>query len=406
MGYEDEQSALLQRHEGEPDDFHIEVPKQAPEVNPEVYRDVEPMLFKGFLHVAAEINEVPFVFKSLNHHEFSLLSLMGSTGSTAATRHKFYCRFLAYGVMMMDGINIMSDRDTCLPEVIKFFDQMGEKAFNKVIRNLSELNRKASRAVILSEAYALENTSRLRWAQLKGTDLTSSSVTGIEGTQFIGMNWAQLTWRAMNHFEDLREQAEREWENAKFVASAMAGKGMGRVHSQDKHRREKEREERIDRRDRILRFALLGKPMDKPGNAIPVKVARTVEELTHQLEQDLKGEKDWHDLVVEAHENKVRGEQQARAERLQELQKAFDDRYGGQSIIGKSSLEGLTPDEVKFQVERRRQLAAQNLSAQQVYPELMDPKQADFQDKWTQKTPPMVPVSTRPAGVPFRTNKK
>src|ERR1700733_9117926 len=98
--YEESQGVLQRKYEG--DDFHIDVPKEGPpEVNPEVYKDVEPLLFRGFLHVSAEINGVPFVFKSLNHHEFMLLTLMAPLDSRKAEAY-FYSTFLASGVFLVD----------------------------------------------------------------------------------------------------------------------------------------------------------------------------------------------------------------------------------------------------------------------------------------------------------------
>lgn len=407
QSYEEEQSQLQRKFDGAPDeDFHIDVPREFPEVNPEIYKDVEPLLFRGFLHVSAEINGVSFVFKSLNHHEFSLLGFMTPQDESHKATQRFYSLFLAYGVFMVDGQNILQDRDRWVPQIAELFDSLSEGVKTKVIRHMSEINRRANRAVTLTEAFSMETLSRLRWAQFGSADLTSPAVTGLQGTQDLGMNWAQLTWRAMNHYEDLREQAEREWENAKFVASAMAGKGMNRVHSQDKRRRDKEREERLERRDKILRFALLGEPMDtKDRHGAPIMVARTVEELTTQLERDLKGEKDWHDLVIEAHERKAQEERDRRAQHIQELQQNFENTYGEQRVVGSTSLEGLTSEEVTFRINRRRQLIAQQLSSQQVHPELTDPKAAEFAEKWAKRDQvPLVPTSNRTTGVPFRIN--
>lgn len=404
--YDQTQGELQQRFEGE--DFHIDAPKEGlPEVNPEVYKDVDPLLFRGFLIVPAEINGVSFVFKSLNHHEFNLLSLMATLDSRKAET-RFYSTFLAHGVFMVDGINILPNRDQHLPKVIEFFQSLEKTARDRVVLHLSEINKRANRAVALSEAFSLETASRIRWAQMKGIDVTSTAVTGIQGTSNLGMNWAQLTWRAINHFEDIRDKAEREWENAKFIASAMAGKGMNKVHSQDKRRREQEQTERQEKKDKILRFALLGEPLDQASKGVPVMVARTVDELADQLTKDLKGEKDWHDMVVDAYEAQARQERQAKEERLHELRTSFDERFGEKSLVGGSSMEGLTPEEVKYRLERQRQLAAQRLSAQQVYPELFDPKSADFSDKWNspQQTTPTpivgVPNANRPAGKPFK----
>jgi hypothetical protein len=379
--------------------LHIEIPR-APEVNPEVYRDVEPLLFRGFLHVPAEINGISFVFKSLNHHEFDLLGFYTSLETKKGLK-KYYSLFLAYGVFMIDGVNVLTDRNQYLPILSETFEQFEEGLRSRIVRYMSEVNRRANRAVILSEAFAMESTSRLRWAQTKGVDLTSTAITGIEGSSALGMNWGQLTWRALNHYEDVRDQTEREWENAKFVASAMAGKGMSKVHSQDRQRRKKEAEERLERRDKILRFAILGEPLDKSKGSAPIKVARTVEELQDQLERDLRGEKDWHDEVVEAHEKKVREQFQARQKHLRELQRDFEEKFGDRNLVSETDSKGLTPEEVQFRLTRKRQLAAQRLSSQQAYPELHDPRMSNFVDKYVRPNPTPVVVANRPRGTPF-----
>lgn len=400
--YEEEQSRLQQTVDGTADDLHITAPKP-PEVNPEVYRDVEPLLFKGFLHIAAEINGVSFVFKSMNHHEYEMLGLVARPGTTRKSIQKFYATFLSYGVFMVDGQNILVDRERSLPEVVQLFESMDSGPLDKVVQQMSDLNRRASRAVALSEAYSYETYSRLRWAQIQGSDVTSTSITGIQGTSSLGMNWGQFTWRAVNHYEDQKEMAEREWENAKFVASAMAGKGMNRVHGQDKTRRERELNERIERRDKILRFALLGEPMDQDSKATPIIVARTVEDLAKQLENDLKGERDWHDDVVAAHEQSARDARDQRIQTLRQFQ-AQHAEQDGRVLTGSTEMQGLSAEEVQFRIRRRQQLAAQNLSAHQVHPELTDPKISEFHQKWDSATAPMVPTSQRTPGAPFRPN--
>jgi hypothetical protein len=414
--YADEQARLQREIDGVGDEneLHLDIPPE-PEVNPEVYKDVDPLLFRGFLHVSAEINGVRFIFKSLNHHEFELLNLCTDGMRTDhKSIQRFHNLFLAYGVLMVDGVNVLRDRDQWLSKIADMFEGLNIEARKKTLRYLSDINRRASRAVVLTEAYSMEGMSRLRWAQYKGMDITLPSVTGISGTETLGMNWGQLTWRALNHFEDVKDQAERDWEDAKFIASSMAGKGMSRVHSQDRERRLKEREERMDRKDRILRFALLGEPLDssKKG-AVPITVARTVDELADQLERDLKGEKDWHDRVVDAHEQKIRDQYQERQDRVRALQEAHAHRYGEHALVAETGFEGLTPEEVAFRVSRRRQIAAQKLSAQQIYPELHDPRMAQFVEKHLQiervdrdtSQVPGVVVPDRPRGVPFHRGK-
>src|SRR5271168_1717030 len=84
LTYQQEQAALLRQHEGK--EIHIEIPKE-PEVNPEVYRDVVPMLFRGFVAMPAQIGEALFVFKSLNQHEFDMIKLMSPLEKTNSYKY-------------------------------------------------------------------------------------------------------------------------------------------------------------------------------------------------------------------------------------------------------------------------------------------------------------------------------
>ncbi len=417
QAYEEEQAKLQAELDGKHrDDIHITVPKE-PEVNPEVYKDVEPMLYRGFLTISASINTVYFVFKSLNHHELELLKFSGGLTATHVTP-AFWDTFLAYGVFMIDGVNVLADRDRWLPKISDTFEQLPKDAKSKIIRYVSEVNRRASNAVALTEAYAMELMSRYRWAQLRGVDLTSPAVTGIDGSQRLGLNWAQQLWRALNYFEDRNEEHEREWENAKFIGSCLAGKGISKVYHQDTERRRKEREERLSRKDKILREIVLGETVVAKTHVLPgvaVTAPRTVEELADQLEKDLRGDKDWHDRVIEDHERKVRQQYQARQTQLATIAQDNATRFGNRSLVGGGDLQGLTQQEVELLLERRKQLEAQVAARMQVQP---DEKLEAFLDKWGVSGPeisseisttdqdisgaiPLVPASRAPV-TPFR----
>jgi hypothetical protein len=381
--YESEQTKLQAEYSGNSaEDIHITIPKE-PEVNPEVWKDVEPLLYRGFLTVSAEINSVSFVFKSLNHHEFELLRFSGGFREGRVTE-QFWWTFLAYGVFMVDGVNILVERDKWIPKLADTFGSLPKDARSKIVRYVGEVNRRASNAVALTEAYAMESLSRYRWMQIKGLDLTSTAVTGIEGTQRLGLNWSQQLWRALNHAEDRNEQHEREWENAKFVGSCFAGKGIAKVYNQDNERRRKDKEERLSRKDKILREIILGEKQEANVLKIPgavITVPRTVEELASQLEKDLRGEKDWHDRVIEDHETKIRNQYNDRRVQVEQVARENAVQFGDRNVVGNSDArEGLTPREVADRVERRKQ------QAQQVHRHMdsvdQDEKAQNFLGKW------------------------
>jgi hypothetical protein len=407
--YEAEQQRLREQA-GLDEDGAVPEDQQVPEINPEVYKDVEPILFRGFLTTAATINGVTFVFKSLNHHEFEWLALSHDRGThDAKSIQRYYSMFLAYGVALVDGVNVLKARDEKLAELADFFGTLPKSLQQRAVRYMSEINRRANRAVILVEPYVMENRSRMRWVQVKGLDLSTTAVTGFEGTQTLGLNWGQLTWRALNNLEDLRENAEREWENTKFVASAMAGKGMQRIYNADKRRRQDARTEQVERREKILRYVLLNEPLEEQKAQGNVMVARTVAELTDQLEKDLKGEKDWHDRVIENHENRVRSDLDQRARSVAEARAAHVREFGDRPVVAGTDISGLSSADVQRRIRERQQAVAESLAAQSRHPELTDPKYGEFTDKWLQQpivrnAPSVMPASTRarqPA-TPFR----
>ena len=332
-----------------------------PEVNPEVYRDVEPLLFRGFLTQSAEINDVHFVFKSLNHHEFELIRMAGGYTKDGQPSQRFWNMFLAYGVLMVDGVNVLSNREQHIPTIIKTFSDFHLSVKQRIVRHLSEINRRASNAVLLTECYVTERQSRYRWYQIQSLDMTSTALTGIAGTGTLGMNWAQLIWRALNRFEDLKEEVEHYWEHAKFIGSCSAGKGISKVYTHDNQRRKQEREERLSKKDELLRHILLGEPMRPKlltDGAVWV-AAHSTEELIAQLDRDLRGEKDWHDFIVEQSEAKIRKGYEDRRSELESLARAREAEFDGKTLVGGTDMTGLSPVEVRERMVRQRQYEAQ-----------------------------------------------
>jgi hypothetical protein len=380
-----EQAELREEHEnGSKRGIRIPAPKE-PEINPEIWRDVLPLLQRGFLMQAAEINGILFVFKSLNHHEFEMVQLIGGLRPDKQPMQRFWDIFLAYGVFMVDGHNILLQREQAIPEVAKTFSVFPTDAKQRVVRHLSELNRRASVASTLTEAYAMEPVSRHRWSQVSGLDLMSTALTGVGGSDLLGLNYAQLTWRSLNHYEDLHEQIEREWENAKFIGSCSAGKGIQKVYTQDVDRRRKRREDIVSRKDAVIRYALFGElpseNQSQQGHAVMV-TAKTTDELAKQLEMSLRGEKDWHDEIIEAHEKHVREGYQRQQEQLKALVSHREHEFQGLSVVGGTDLEkSFSPAEVQERIVRSRQVRAQQNQQKMVYPQL-DEKLAKFHHKW------------------------
>ncbi len=166
---------------------------------------------------------------------------------------------------------------------------------------------------------------------------------------------------------------------------------------------------------------ILGEDPENPETSGTVKiVARTVEELAKQLEADLRGEKDWHDLVVEAEHERMNAVVRDRREKSNALMRDRIREEGERETMAYSSAsEGLTPQEVQHRLLRRRQMEHQKAAAKMVRPD-MDPRLEAFLDKYdngadgtyeTQEVPQTdrdpstalpLPTMTRPKPPPFK----
>jgi hypothetical protein len=398
--YAAEQERLAEGGSG--DDISLPIPK-APEVRPEVYQDVIPLIFRGFLVLPSEINGVLLVWKSLNQHEFEMARLASLAGTSRPASDRFWDVFLGYSLFMIEGVNVLPEREKWMPEIRRMSREMAKEAKQAVVRNLSELNRKASLLTALAEAYALESYSRFRWSQIRGMDPAQPSVTGVPGTERIGLGWAQLTWRALNQIEDTNVEHERAWENAKFIGSCMAGKGVQKIYSQDHDRHRREAEDRTARKDALLRHVFEGKPIEDTTlrDGRQVIVARTVEDLADQMARDLRGEKDWHDQVVDAHMERQRAAMGARQAHMEALARRNDDVFQGHGVQGTTSLAGLTGEEVARRVQQTRQEQAQ-AAHRMMNPEATDERMVAHQEKWGLVPDAPPPMPPREVGKPFR----
>ena len=112
-----------------------------------------------------------------------------------------------------------------------------------------------------------------------------------------------------------------------------------------------------------------------------------MEELSAQLQSSLRGEKDWHDRVVEAYEQQIRDRHKEQQEKLQEMLEAHREEFGNRSVVGGTELRGLTADEVQERITRRKQLDAQRVAQRIVQPQLVE--KTDQLQRWGLIDPPV-----------------
>ncbi len=330
----------------------IAVPDVYKKIDEGVWAELEKYVFSGFLTSASLVQGRTFVFKTLNATEVRLIEYMRPYGATGPeARSAFRGAFIAHSVFMVDGQNVLHDRPRHISRLVKAVGKLPSAVQAKVVENLTALNKKASRLFPLTEPYSYESRSRYRWLQMKGQPVHAPICTGIPGTDELGMNYCQQVWTAMNNIQDLREEMEKSWSNAKFIGSCFAGKGIRSIEERDRSRQEKERIDREEEKMKVL-HAYLNRVSGEPEPAETVQLpdgrqaevarrfrADSVEDLADQLSASLSGEKDFHDQVIEARERSLR----ARAEAIEESKRLYYSRAralnepalgGGSRVIG------------------------------------------------------------------------
>lgn len=377
----------------------LDAEEEFPEVNPRVYREVEEILFQGFLTISAEIGGVPMVFKSLNHREMEMVGWMsGGEGSSK----RYYDTFIAFSLFMVGGENLLPDRDRRVPSLVEVLKDIPDMVRSAIVRQLSELNRRASDALALTEAYAMEKASRWRWAQQKGTSYYA--LAGIPGVEALGYNYAQLVWRALNYYEDMKDEAERHWDNAKFIGSCFAGKEIKKIYNQDKQRKKQEKRDRYVRKDQILQKVILGKDIEGQSGPIAgrIQIASTVKELTEQVRKSLAGEKDWHDEIVDrANEQAKRNMEREEKQRQEMFVKARQVAETPEIMPSR----GFSLAEVNQRTERFRQTAAQTAASRILPLDEEGERRVSIAEKYliddAKRDEPIAHVGSRPKGTPF-----
>ena len=326
----------------------IRVPKVDHNIDERIWIDLEEYLFTGFLSNHANIFGQNFVFKSLNHQELRLINYLKSDDNSI-----FKASFIAYSLFIAMGQNILCNRSTNISNLTELVQKFEPILQDKIIDNLNLLNKKASRLFPLVEVYVHEPRSRFRWLHIKKSLINSPDITGIPGTNEIGLNYCQENWIALNELLDKKEANEVDWNHSKFIGSCFAGKGVISIDEQDKTRRNREKQDISDNKARVVseylgyihsgdEVVLSENTTVLPDGRTAVVESRfsaeTTEELAEQLSASLSGEKDFHDQVVLNQYNKIRAEKDQEDEHRKELSLTVKESLEGEIIASGSKV--------------------------------------------------------------------
>jgi hypothetical protein len=313
----------------------------------EAYTALSDLIYKGFLTAELDLDGKLFVFKTVNEKEFDLIKMFSGKPTRPDYLSRFNNYFILYSLLMIEDKNILINREKYSEEVTQFFQTIPTALSKKIINSLNDLRQVSYSALRYLEGFTYTSQSRNTWKALNGLSPTSSEFTGIPGTNQMGMNVHQESWVMINRFLDSEEDYSQKFYLALMVASSSNSKGARHIRNQH----ETQTKNTEDRRKKLAEMGSLDdakKRWSPEGWATSVD---TAEELVAELERQVSGVKDRHDIFMENYFKKMRDEAQKKTDEAERRIKEAQAKHDNVFIEGQQ--RALTPEEAKQLMDRR-----------------------------------------------------
>lgn len=256
-------------------------------------KNIKSLLFRGFLAHRMKIGGLQVTFKTLSENERELIEFLQPV---PARRFLFD---VVHSIFMIDEVNLLEERSRTskFGKLVKAFTSLDKEVLSRISEEMRKLATWYFYEVRNIFRYSLESESRTIWPSYRIKALNDPGMTGILGTDRVGLNLHQVHWRVHNELEDKNIEQKSHWSVAKFLAAAW----VGSREIQKVENREKLVEEETDR---IKKRILDGETDFNRGHQL--------EETVQELERQIKGQKDEFDLFVEKEECKQKTEKVSR----------------------------------------------------------------------------------------------
>lgn len=328
------------------------------ELNREAYRrrflyaDVEPLLAQGFLTHTVLVQGVPITLRSLTDETSAHLRqrlhrnlLVGEWKRLVLAASTHSVGYLSVPLL---------DRNAEYTLYRELYVELPIQYVNVLYSIFDGLSRRVNRALSIVEAYCYEPYSRSMWRGLVGN----------EGKPI--QNPVYRVWRAFNLAEDMRQADFGQWEHTRMFVSAMSSKGAKHLLNEEKKIKQREQDRRNGVIEETVTRILSGSQsversavtvtLDGETFEVPrIMSARTANDLMDEMERAVKGEKDYHDKVVERYKEGIRSRVETERSRRQEaydtaLALAHEDAQAPVSpseVTPSVPLVGYTPEQLR-----------------------------------------------------------
>lgn len=300
-----------------------------------IYSDLELMLDYGYLEHTITWLGVPICFRTLLTAENQLLisRLSGTVG--LEWKVWYVCSHIySVGHFVCEGPNSAW-------YLWEFWAKsLSSQELDPMVSVIVGLRKRVDRCYKLVEAYSFESYSRSAW-KIKRASTHKD------------LHLLQQVWESINIAEDLIEEDIRMWAHTRSVVGAMSSKGAKSL----KQSEDKFLQKRTSRYQKVIEdtvnTVLFGDRKKEPeyieigGQKVlmpNIESSQTVEEMEEEMARIMRGEEDFHDMVVRQYKERAK----ARIQEAKEArEKAREEAMGHVEESVASQLVGYTEEQLK-----------------------------------------------------------
>ena len=305
-----------------------------------LYADVETMLTRGWLDQSLRIGKNTIVFRSMSPNEIDNL-LLRTGGSTNGEWLRFH---IASSVHMVNGYAVEPQYGG--NQAWHIYDEwlrdLHEEYVRVIYTYITSLRYRVERAIRITDAFCHEGYSRSLWRMI------GPPVGG-------DRNIVQRLWVAYNTSDDRYEDDQRQWSQTQSIMGAMSSKAAKSLSESIK----KWDQRKQDRARRVIEDAVnwiisgekkdqkpLTVTIDGQTYMVPkVHAAQTVEEMEDEMMRAVRGERDYHDLIVDQYKEQQRRRlEDARQKQREAAEAAWGHTEAG--LQGETRFVGYTPEQL------------------------------------------------------------
>lgn len=295
----------------------------------EAYANIEKIITYGFLPLGMRYRGNSLLLKTIGDKEYQFLLFLGGEDAVEYSLNR-----MVYSTFLINGVNYLVDREKNFKELKDFYQGLPTSFYKTIHGKIGEIYKVYVDSLEYLEGFSYTPKSRHLWKVFNNNTANMGFYQGIAGSHNIGLNSVQENWIVMNRHMDDEEDYEVNFKLSLMVASSFAGKGAKELGSKfDFQKKELE-----ELRKEIAKYGYDKKRIVKQKKEeIWARPIRTSEDLVRELNRQMSGDKDKHDLFIE----KWLERQKKRAEEARKSveKKQEDFKKNIQVIVDESTIE-------------------------------------------------------------------